>query len=258
MVQQHGVRKPTRGPMKRTTALRHLNSRIVAVLAVALLLIAILVFVFLKPPEAAFSGTVIQPPIPAAQFELRDHEGEIFSLEGARGKVVALTFLYTSCTDVCPFIGLKLKRVGEMLENDRTFVEFVVISTDPERDTRSRVADYSQALGMSDGWHYLIGTAEQLGPVWKSYFIGADIFETEEAEIASDSVLEEHGLFRGLGDDTILQAKGVIGRYGGGYDVAHSTPVWLIDGDGLIRVKHGQDLLPEDVVTDIRLLLREN
>lgn len=238
--------------------MRHLNSRILAVLAVALLLIAILVFVLLRPREAAFSGTVIQPPIPAAQFELQDQRGDIFNLEESRARVVVLTFLYTSCTDVCPFIGFKLKQVGEMLENDRNFVEFVVISTDPQRDTLSRVAEYSRALGMSDGWHYLIGTTEQLGPVWKSYFIGADIFEAEEAEIASDSVLEEHGLFRGLGDDTILQAKGVIGRYGGGYDVAHSTPVWLIDSDGLIRVKHGQDLLPEDVVTDIRLLLREN
>ena len=234
------------------------NLRIVALLAVALPALAILAAVLvLRPRQAVYNGTVIQPPIPAAQFELRDQRGDVFSLEEARGKVVVLTFLYTSCTDVCPFIGLKLGMVGQMLENDRNLVEFVVVSTDPERDTQSRVAEYSQSIGMSDDWHYLIGTTEQLNPVWKSYFIGVETFEAEEDGRVDDTVLEQYGLFRGLDDKTILEAKGVIENFGGGDDVAHSTPVWLIDGEGQIRVKHGQDLLPEEMVDDIRLLLEE-
>lgn len=108
---------------------------------------------------------------------------------------------------------------------------------------------------MYDRWHYLIGTQEQLEPVWQTYFVGIEVFEDgEHAEIPSDELLQQYGLFDGLDDPAIQEAKSVIEDFGGGYDVAHSTPVWLIDAQGQIRVKHGQDLIPARLVDDIRQL----
>ena len=62
----------------------------------------------------AFSGTVLEPPQAAMDFALRDQREETFRLSDARRKVAVLTFLYTSCTDVCPFIGVKLRRTIDL------------------------------------------------------------------------------------------------------------------------------------------------
>lgn len=94
--------------------------------------------------EPTFNGTVLDPPVPAADFALPDQHGETFRLADVRGKVVVMTFLYTSCIDVCPFISIKLRQAIEMLGDESDKVEFIVISTDPERDTLERVSDYSR------------------------------------------------------------------------------------------------------------------
>ena len=49
-----------------------------------------------------FKGSLIEPPIPAADFELTDHTGETFRLSDQDGKVVLIFFGYTNCPDVCP------------------------------------------------------------------------------------------------------------------------------------------------------------
>ena len=45
-------------------------------------------------------------------------------------------------------------------------------------------------------------------------------------------------------------------KFGGGYEVTHTGLVWLVDHGGQIRVLLGSDLAPDDLVKDIRLLLK--
>jgi cytochrome oxidase Cu insertion factor (SCO1/SenC/PrrC family) len=209
------------------------------------------------PPE--FKGTVLEPPEPAADFALQDQHGATFRLSDAHDEVVVMAFLYTSCVDTCPFIGAKLKQTSTLLGDSADRVAFVVISTDPERDTRERVAEYSRALGMDDRWQYLIGPWEELEPVWQAYYVAAPVIEEDAvgAEQISDEQLRQYGLVNGLDEAAVQQAKRIAAQFGGGYDVGHSTPVWLIDTQGQIRVKHGQDLVPADLADDIRQLLKQ-
>lgn len=201
-------------------------------------------------------GTLLEPRMPAAPFELTDQRNETFRLTDARGKVVVLTFLYTRCTDVCPFMAVKLKRALELLGDAASRVELVVVSTDPVGDTPERAAAYSREFGMYDRWHYLIGTREQLEPVWRSYFVALPE-ATEDSAFASDAELRMYGLTRGLDDADIATANRVRATLGGGPTIGHSTPVWLIDPGQRIRVKHGQDLEPSQLADDIRSLLRK-
>ncbi len=204
----------------------------------------------------SFVGTELDPPQSAPEIALQSHRGDTFRLADLQGKVVVLTFLYTSCTDVCPLIGVKLKKAAEALGSDAERVAFVVVSTDPERDNLDRVSQYSHRMGMYNRWDYLIGSREELESVWQAYYVAAPVIEGIGEESVSDQLLEEYGLFRGLDDGAIRDAKGVLKEFGGGYDVQHSTPVWLIDAEGRIRVKLGMDVAPSELVYDIRLLLR--
>ncbi|MFQ5796157.1 MAG: SCO family protein [Candidatus Bipolaricaulia bacterium] len=235
----------------RFIAISGVGAAIAAVLAVILLL-----SLSRKPAAGPFNGTVLKPPQPAADFVLQDQRGEIFRLADAQGKVIVLTFLYTSCTDVCPFIGVKLKQAIELLGEDASNVVFVAVSMDPNRDTAERVSEYSREIGMYERWHYVIGTQEQLEPVWQAYYIGEPVI-TDESKFLSDEELRSYGLFQGLDGPSIATANRVRGKFGGGYDVGHATPVWLIDAKQRIRVKLAADLAPSDLVQDVRQLLKE-
>ncbi len=49
--------------------------------------------------------------VPIQDFSLRDQSGKNFSFRGLRGKLVVLTFVYTTCPDLCPLITSSLQRV---------------------------------------------------------------------------------------------------------------------------------------------------
>ena len=86
---------------------------------------------------------------PAPDFTLQDADGRGTSLEDLRGKVVVLYFIYASCSDVCPLLSDKIAKIQQQINRTpmRDIVEFVAVTTDPERDT----ADTDRADGPAHG-----------------------------------------------------------------------------------------------------------
>jgi protein SCO1 len=100
------------------------------------------------------------PTIGAApDFVLTSQDGAEVRLAALRGKVVALTFIYTSCPDICPMLTDKLARVQDALGSDfGSKVAFVSITTDPERDTPEVLKGYAEAFEANlAGWSFLTG-----------------------------------------------------------------------------------------------------
>ena len=58
---------------------------------------------------------VFATPWPATNFTLADQNGRPFEMAHARSEVVVLSFIYTHCTDFCPFVALKLKAVAGLV-----------------------------------------------------------------------------------------------------------------------------------------------
>jgi protein SCO1 len=100
------------------------------------------------------------PTIGAApDFALTSQDGAEVTLAALRGKVVALTFIYTSCPDICPMLTDKLARVQDELGSDfGSRIAFVSITTDPERDTPEVLKGYAEAFEANlTGWSFLTG-----------------------------------------------------------------------------------------------------
>ena len=97
---------------------------------------------------------------PAPAFSLTTQEGARLTLQDLRGKVVAVTFIYASCTDTCPLLTAKLTGLQARLGTDfGAKVFFVAITVDPERDTPQVLQRYAQAHGANlAGWAFLTGT----------------------------------------------------------------------------------------------------
>ncbi len=180
----------------------------------------------------------------ATPFQLQDQFGQSVSLSDFSGKVVALTFLYTNCPDVCPLTTEALRKTYETLGSDVSKVAFVAITVDPARDTVQQVFQYSRDKEMLERWHFLTGSVEELEPVWQGYFVAADPYLSGEG-----------GATEFLTQATLAQRAKQAGLPA--YLITHQAPVYLIDGNGQIRVLHSDVTLDtEPLVKDLRLLVK--
>jgi protein SCO1 len=101
---------------------------------------------------------------PAPEVSLTTQDGKRLSLKDLRGKVVAVTFISTSCADTYPLLTAKLAGLQARLGTDfGAKVFFVAITVDPERDTPQVLKRYAQAHGANlAGWAFLTGTPAEI------------------------------------------------------------------------------------------------
>ena len=106
----------------------------VGVLSLAMVAIAILLFLLFAKP-LSFRGTSYGERYPIApQIELTKSNGETFHLSDQKGKTVLLFFGYTSCPNVCPTTLAEFKLIMDDLDDKAVFV-----SVDPERNTPEKI-----------------------------------------------------------------------------------------------------------------------
>lgn len=195
---------------------------LVALSCVALTVLSCLASV--PADSAELRAGAFEPPRSAPDFALRVPDGGEFRLSRHRGKVVVLTFGYTHCPDVCPTVLAELAQIRARLGRDGTRVQVVYVSVDPQRDTPVRLRAYTEMFDKT--FLGLTGSTEQLGAVWKAY--GVSIARRE---------------IPGGGPDA--------------YGVHHTASVYLIDGVGRLRVMAPFGTPVDDVLHDVRALLKE-
>jgi protein SCO1/2 len=101
---------------------------------------------------------------PAPPFSLQDSDGRKFSLADFEGKVVVLHFVYASCGDVCPLHADRIAEIQDMVNvsPSKEQVQFITITTDPEKDTPQILRDYGPAHGLDGAnWTFLTTTPGQ-------------------------------------------------------------------------------------------------
>jgi protein SCO1/2 len=110
---------------------------------------------------------------PAPDFTLTDQHGRRVALNDLRGKVLAITFIFASCTDTCPLLTEKMAGLQDRLGADfGPRIRFVSITVDPERDTPDVLERYADAHRANPaGWAFLTGTAAEIREVARRYGI---------------------------------------------------------------------------------------
>lgn len=92
--------------------------------------------------------------------ELVDQDGKPVRVRSLlqSGKPVVVSFVFTTCTTVCPMISTIVARVQDHL-GDRAGrdVALVSISVDPGRDTPARLKAYATRHHAGPGWTWLTG-----------------------------------------------------------------------------------------------------
>jgi protein SCO1 len=121
----------------------------------------------------AEDGTSLSKIGPAPAFTLTAQDGRRLSLGELRGKVVVVTFIYTSCADTCPLLTAKMAALQDDLGDDFGLnIFFLSITVDPERDTPEVLTRYAQAHGVNlSGWAFLTGMPDEIRTVARRYGI---------------------------------------------------------------------------------------
>jgi protein SCO1/2 len=156
--------------------------------------------------------------IPSGQFTLVDHTGAIVTDETYRGKWLVMFFGFTHCPDICPTTLSKIASMMELLGQDAEKVQPLFITVDPERDTVEVLRDYVAAFDRRIIG--LTGSAEQIATVAKIY-------------------------------DVISQRSGD----GANYTIGHSTPIYIVDPNGIYISMLDPDISPQDMTKWLRALM---
>ena len=167
------------------------------------LTLVILATLMLVPVQDAPKQTFQQQPLPkiapAPEFSLTSQDGGQVTLADFRGRVVAVTFIYTLCTATCPVLTPMMSFVQDQLgPNFGTKIVFVSITVDPERDTPEVLKEYARAFGSNlAGWAFLTGTPDAIRDVTRRYGVFASKTANGDVEHTFlTSIVDPRGILR--------------------------------------------------------------
>ena len=143
-----------------------------------LLTIAVIVGAGLAEGQACHTGVVHASGVPSAPKQAeglhhtipdihvitQDGKAVNFYSDLVKGKVVAVNFVFTSCTTVCPPLGA----IFGKLQGQSADAQLISVSIDPEVDTPARLKAWSQKFGAKPGWTLVTGKKDDITRLLKA------------------------------------------------------------------------------------------
>lgn len=101
--------------------------------------------------------------IPDANVLDQDGRRLRFYTDLVKGRTVAINFIFTTCTTICPPLAATFRRVqqqmGERVGRD---VLLITVSVDPTTDLPERLASFSAKFNRAEGWSFITGSKPEI------------------------------------------------------------------------------------------------
>lgn len=122
------------------------------------------------PAESATSKTAptgeVMPMssvrIPDVRVYDQDAKPLNFYTDLIKGKTVAINFIFTTCTGVCPPMTATFRRVQQNLPAHTPPIQLISISVDPETDTPERMREFAAKFKAGPGWTFVTGNKNEI------------------------------------------------------------------------------------------------
>lgn len=158
---------------------------------------------------------------PAPGVTLKDQTGATISLAQFKGQPVVLTFFDSLCPHPdCSLMAQYLNWTAQDMGPHSRDIAWVAITVNPWHDTPASVTAFLQAHQVTVPFHYLLGTPDQMAPVWSDYHMQA-------IEQADGVVLHTTGVYvlDAQGRERLFMSEGFDPKVLGGYlDVLLTQP----------------------------------
>src|SRR5262245_60823153 len=110
-----------------------------------------------QQPRAEAATPISPTRIP--DTPVRDQNGNWPNLytEPVKGRTVAINFIFTTCTTICPSLTATFRKVQQDLAARAPDVQLISVSVDPITDTPERLRDFAARFGAGPGWTFVTG-----------------------------------------------------------------------------------------------------
>lgn len=187
-------------------------------------MICFLAAIFLWPtaePAASRLAVIQQAP----GFALTGQDGKPLKSADLQGKVLLVSFIFTTCSGSCPATTSRMVQVQQELARQGQLkdgrVRLLSITLDPARDTPDKLRDYLKLYDADPtSWTALTGSADEVAKVVKDWGMWAKPIANGQLD--------------------------------------HPSRIFLVDPQGRVReIYHLGFLKPSWVVEDVQLLLSD-
>ena len=127
-----------------------------------------------SPSVESSSGKTLNIP----DVEVLDQDGKVrhFYSDLIKGKMVAINFIFTNCTTICPPLGATFARVQHELTGKD--VHFISVSVDPLTDTPERLKAWGAKFKAGAGWTFVTGNKSEIDQLLRA--LGASAARRED------------------------------------------------------------------------------
>ena len=115
--------------------------------------------------ERANDATKSTLPLRIPDTQVYDQDGQQlrFYSDLIKGKTVAINFIFTSCTTICPPLTATFRRVqqelGDRIGRD---VQLISVSVDPTTDVPERLKSFAAKFNIGPGWTFVTGNKPEI------------------------------------------------------------------------------------------------
>lgn len=86
-----------------------------------------------------------------------------------KDKTVAINFIFTTCTTICPPLTATFRRVQQDLAQNTPAAQLISVSVDPATDTPQRLRDFAGKFKAGPGWTFVTGDKVEIDSLLKAF-----------------------------------------------------------------------------------------
>lgn len=111
-----------------------------------------------KPDAPSFTRSTATYNVPDVAVIRQDGKKLSFIKELDDGRPVVMSFVFVSCSAICPMLTHVMSKLQTKLDQDKQQAHLISISIDPESDTPAKLTEYAKKFGADPGWDFYTGT----------------------------------------------------------------------------------------------------
>ena len=119
--------------------------------------------------QAEDEAVVSAPRIPDVTVQDQNGKSLNFYRDLVKGKVVAVNFVFTTCTAICPSLTATFRRVQQQLAERKIPAQLISISVDPTTDTPERLQAFAAKFNVEPGWTFVTGKSSDIDLLLKEF-----------------------------------------------------------------------------------------
>jgi protein SCO1 len=121
-----------------------------------------------EPAETATTRAATSVQIPETAVLDQDGRRLDFYRDLVKGRTVAINFIFTTCTTICPPLTATFRRVQQTLgERAGRDVSLISVSVDPTTDTPERLKTFAEKFKAGPGWTFVTGDRHEIDALLK-------------------------------------------------------------------------------------------